>query len=65
LELTALRRPFLYFPLEKHFEQHLVAAERVARIGPANACATPDDTRTAGRRDRRADRQRSGLARNP
>jgi UDP:flavonoid glycosyltransferase YjiC (YdhE family) len=31
LELTALRRPFLYFPLEKHFEQNLVVAERVAR----------------------------------
>ena len=31
LELTALRRPFLYFPLENHFEQNLVVAERVAR----------------------------------
>lgn len=31
LELTALRRPFLYFPLEHHFEQNLVVAERVAR----------------------------------
>ena len=30
LELTALRRPFLYFPLEGHFEQALVAA-RLAR----------------------------------
>jgi UDP:flavonoid glycosyltransferase YjiC (YdhE family) len=34
LELTALRRPFLYFPLEKHFEQNLVVAERVARHQP-------------------------------
>ena len=33
LELTALRRPFLYFPLEGHFEQELVVAERVARHG--------------------------------
>jgi len=30
LELTALRRPFLYFPLEGHFEQALVA-KRLAR----------------------------------
>jgi predicted glycosyltransferase len=31
LELTALRRPFVYFPLENHFEQNLVVAERLAR----------------------------------
>ena len=31
LELTALRTPFLYFPLANHFEQNLVVAERVAR----------------------------------
>jgi predicted glycosyltransferase len=31
LELTALRRPFIYFPLEGHFEQNLVVAERLAR----------------------------------
>jgi UDP-N-acetylglucosamine:LPS N-acetylglucosamine transferase len=30
LEMTALRRPFLYFPLEKHFEQAYVSA-RLAR----------------------------------
>jgi len=33
LELTALRRPFIYFPLEDHFEQNLVVAERLARHG--------------------------------
>ena len=33
LELTALRRPFVYFPLEGHFEQNLVVAERLARHG--------------------------------
>jgi predicted glycosyltransferase len=33
LELTALRRPFTYFPLEGHFEQNLVVAERLARHG--------------------------------
>jgi UDP:flavonoid glycosyltransferase YjiC (YdhE family) len=31
LELTALRRPFLYFPLEGHFEQEGPVADRVAR----------------------------------
>jgi UDP-N-acetylglucosamine:LPS N-acetylglucosamine transferase len=31
LELTALRRPFLYFPLEGHFEQTRYVAERLAR----------------------------------
>jgi Glycosyltransferase family 28 C-terminal domain len=31
LELTALRRPFIYFPLEGHFEQNLDVAERLAR----------------------------------
>jgi UDP:flavonoid glycosyltransferase YjiC (YdhE family) len=31
LELTALRRPFIYFPLENHFEQNVVVAERLAR----------------------------------
>ena len=33
LELTALRRPFLYFPLEGHAEQNLVVAKRLARQG--------------------------------
>jgi UDP:flavonoid glycosyltransferase YjiC (YdhE family) len=33
LELTALRRPFLYFPLDGHFEQEQVVAERLARQG--------------------------------
>jgi deazaflavin-dependent oxidoreductase (nitroreductase family) len=33
LELTALRRPFIYFPLEGHFEQNLVVAERLRRHG--------------------------------
>jgi UDP-N-acetylglucosamine:LPS N-acetylglucosamine transferase len=31
LELTALRRPFLYFPLERHFEQQVHVAARLAR----------------------------------
>lgn len=33
LELTALRRPFIYFPLEGHFEQNLVVAKRLVRHG--------------------------------
>jgi UDP:flavonoid glycosyltransferase YjiC (YdhE family) len=31
LELTALRRPFIFFPLEGHFEQENVVGERLAR----------------------------------
>jgi len=31
LELTALRKPFLYFPLKEHFEQEVEVAERCAR----------------------------------
>lgn len=31
LELTALRRPFLYFPLEGHCEQQVMVAGRLAR----------------------------------
>ncbi len=30
-ELTALRRPFLYFPLEKHFEQQFYVTEPLNR----------------------------------
>ncbi len=33
LELTALRRPFLYFPIEGHFEQQLHVARRLERHG--------------------------------
>jgi predicted glycosyltransferase len=33
LELTALNRPFLYFPLEKHFEQQHLIPERLGRHG--------------------------------
>ena len=31
MELTANRRPFLYFPLEHHFEQRIHVAERLDR----------------------------------
>jgi UDP:flavonoid glycosyltransferase YjiC (YdhE family) len=33
LELTALRRPFIFFPLEGHCEQQIVVAGRLARHG--------------------------------
>lgn len=33
LELSALRRPFLYFPLEGHFEQQVHVSGRLARYG--------------------------------
>jgi hypothetical protein len=33
LELSALRRPFLYFPLEGHFEQQVHVSGRLARHG--------------------------------
>ena len=33
LELIALQRPFVYFPLEGHFEQMVAVAERCRRLG--------------------------------
>ena len=33
LELTALEKPFLYFPLEQHFEQEVSVANRCQRHG--------------------------------
>jgi UDP-N-acetylglucosamine:LPS N-acetylglucosamine transferase len=33
LELTALQKPFLYFPLEQHFEQEVDVANRCKRHG--------------------------------
>jgi UDP:flavonoid glycosyltransferase YjiC (YdhE family) len=33
MELTANRRPFLYFPLQHHFEQRLHVAHRLGRYG--------------------------------
>ena len=32
-ELTALRRPFIFFPLENQFDQQINIAERLARHG--------------------------------
>ena len=33
VELTALRRPFIFFPLENQYDQQLYIAERLARYG--------------------------------
>ena len=46
MELTANRRPFLYFPLHHHFEQNFHVRHRLQRYG-AGRCmdfdtATPD-----------------------
>ena len=51
MELTASRRPFLYFPLRHHFEQNLHVRHRLERYG-AGRCmdyqaAGPDDIAAA------------------
>ena len=33
MELTATKRPFIYFPLRNHFEQNLHVPYRLARYG--------------------------------
>ena len=46
MELTANRRPFLYFPLRHHFEQNFHVRHRLDRYGSGRAMdfatATPD-----------------------
>jgi pimeloyl-ACP methyl ester carboxylesterase len=46
MELTANRRPFLYFPLRHHFEQNFHVRQRLGRYGAGRAMdfevATPD-----------------------
>jgi pimeloyl-ACP methyl ester carboxylesterase/predicted glycosyltransferase len=39
MELTALKRPFLYFPLHRHFEQQLHVPHRLARYGAGTRMA--------------------------
>ena len=51
MELTANRRPFLYFPLQHHFEQNLHVRHRLERYG-AGRCmsfeeAEPEDIAAA------------------
>ena len=46
MELTAAGTPFLYFPLQNHFEQNFHVAHRLNRYGAGRrmdfATATPD-----------------------
>ena len=42
MELTANRRPFLYVPLQNHFEQNFHVRHRLARYG-AGQCVTYED----------------------
>ena len=42
MELTANRRPFVYFPLRHHFEQNFHVRHRLARYG-AGRCMDFDD----------------------
>ena len=44
LELTALRRPFIYFPLEGHSEQQVTVAGRLARHGAGVRMSLPRST---------------------
>ena len=44
LELTALRRPFIYFPLEGHCEQQVTVAGRLARQRAGVKMAFPATT---------------------
>jgi len=51
MELTANRRPFLYFPLANHFEQQRHVAHRLDRYGAGRrmdyATADPDEIAAA------------------
>ncbi len=51
MELTASRRPFLYFPLRHHFEQNMHVAHRLDRYGAGRRMdfdsATPDSIAAA------------------
>jgi UDP:flavonoid glycosyltransferase YjiC (YdhE family) len=42
MELTAAGRPFLYVPLEQHFEQQLHVPHRLARYGAGRRLAFAD-----------------------
>jgi hypothetical protein len=43
MELTAARRPFLYFPLREHFEQNHHVAYRLDRHGAGRRMAYAGD----------------------
>ena len=54
MELTANRRPFLYFPLRHHFEQNFHVRHRLGRYGAGRAMdfelATPETIADGDRR---------------
>ncbi|HTP23161.1 MAG TPA: alpha/beta fold hydrolase [Solirubrobacteraceae bacterium] len=47
MELTANRRPFLFFPLERHFEQNLHVRHRLERYGAGRPMAWRDSPPSA------------------
>jgi UDP-N-acetylglucosamine:LPS N-acetylglucosamine transferase len=44
MELTAARRPFLYFPLRHHFEQNFHVRHRLERYGAGRRMDFDDST---------------------
>jgi UDP:flavonoid glycosyltransferase YjiC (YdhE family) len=44
MELVAARRPFVSFPLKRHFEQRIHVAHRLARHGHTRALEVEDAT---------------------
>ena len=74
MELAAARRPFVYFPLRRHFEQNLHVRHRLERYGAGQAMdlatATPETIAAAiaaraGRWRRRAPRSSATARRGP
>ena len=59
MELTASRRPFIYFPLARHFEQNLHVRHRLERYGAGRRM---DYERFAAGGHRRGDRARRSAA---
>ena len=63
MELTASKRPFLYFPLKHHFEQNFHVRHRLQRYGAGRCMDFETPTPGPDRRgDRRGDRARSPTA---
>jgi hypothetical protein len=68
MELTAAKRPFLYFPLRRHFEQNLHVRHRLERHRAGRAmdfdAQTPESISPGTRQERRGSRRRArGAAR--
>ncbi|MDX6537360.1 MAG: hypothetical protein QOD37_1701 [Gaiellales bacterium] len=65
MELVAARRPFLFFPLEHHFEQQLHVAHRLARHGAGRrmefSAAGPEEIAAAIAQELRRPLPASGL----